>query len=238
MITGISNSTPFTSTYKAIYDKSAGTRGFIALDNYSDSQDILYLNVFHNDGTASKVIYAKGKEFDADIESILASYGVKFEKYDPNELLTPESIDKRIKKPESASRNSIIAYVNPDKLNELTKTQTQGNIDHCRNDYNDYYKKETKRILETPSSITAPTMYIIPDMAGSVDDTVKYIKRYGSENLNPDSLLIDFSQRTDEPDHCLFFAMEDAGMKEIPVCVDPETYKIGKAIGLITGYKK
>lgn len=167
--------------------------------------------------------------YDNLIETYMQSNGIKFKKYQTKELMDPKSIEKRIKSPEA---NMRIAKVNYDKLIQLAQTQS-GNIPYCQNLYkkNDQIKEQNNFELRSADDITATTLYITP--LSNVDDTVSYIKRFGAENLNPNSLFLDFSQRTSGFDHCMFFSMANAGMKEIPVYVDKNSFKIGKELGLL-----
>ena len=69
--------------------------------------------------------------------------------------------------------------------------------------------------------------------SGKVEDAVEYIKKWGVENLNAGQFFIGFGQRTNSPDHCVYFALRNAGMKNVPVYVDEATLKLGLALGIL-----
>ena len=41
-----------------------------------------------------------------------------------------------------------------------------------------------------------------------------------------------FCQRTNQPDHCTYFALKDLGMDKIPVYVNKQSYEAGRILGL------
>ena len=69
-------------------------------------------------------------------------------------------------------------------------------------------------------------------MAGGIRGAIEYVEKFGADSLNDDSLFVDFVQMTNEPDHCMYFAMKNIGMKKIPVCVDERTRELGEKMGL------
>ena len=115
-----------------------------------------------------------------------------------------------------------------DKLEELLKSQ-DSNYDHCKYTYENYFKDDTMDMLKSGEKIPAMKIAITENMA---DDVLDYIDKFGADKLNKDSLIIDFLQTVDEPNHCLYFAMKELGMNEMPVCVGYRTYDIGRKLGL------
>ena len=87
-------------------------------------------------------------------------------------------------------------------------------------------------MLKSGNDIQTSTIYITSN-GSQVEDTLDYISKYGADNLNKDQIIIDFAQRTSDPDHCVFFALKDAGFENIPVYVNDDTYKLANALGLI-----
>lgn len=166
-------------------------------------------------------------EHDKEIEAFCANKGIKIEKYGTQELMEPKSIQRRIKNPPMGYRK---AMVDVDKLTQLLEKQ-DNNFDHCESDYEKYYKEKTNFMLKSADMISAPSLYINSKIGKK--QMLEYIDSYGVKNLNDDSLIIDLSQRTLDPEHCLYFAMKDAGLKQIPVYVNKDTYELGKALGLM-----
>ena len=164
---------------------------------------------------------------DANIEKILNNYGINFYKIDTKEITKPLKIESRIAPPQEGYK---LVKVNSEKLDKYL-TEQMGNFEHCENDYNKYYKEDTNFMLKSGDVIVAPTLYITP--ASDKKSLTDYINVFGANNLNPNSIYFDLSQRSDYPDHCMFFAMKDTGMKNIPVYLNQDSYDIAKELGLL-----
>ena len=164
---------------------------------------------------------------DSLVESYLANRGIKFNKLSSKDLLDKNKIESRIK---DAPKNMKLVKVDVEKLNKLLANQSN-NIEHCRKDYDNYFKDNVNLIIRSGDKITATTLHINPT-GESAEDTVDYIKKFGSDKLNEDQILLMFTQLTDDLDHCMFFGMNDLGMDKIPVYVNKDTYKIGNALGI------
>lgn len=167
-------------------------------------------------------------EKDGLIEAYLANQGIKFKKLDSKELLSKSKIEARVEKP---LQDRHLVKIDAKKLDKLIHNQDQ-NIDYCEKNYENYYRDDVDTMIKSGDKITATSLYIIP-LGESVKDTVKYINAYGADRLNDNQLSFVFNQESDEPDHCTFFGMKDLGMNEIPVYVDNDTLKLGKALELI-----
>ena len=170
--------------------------------------------------------------YDKHIEAFCKISGIKFKRLNQDELLDHKNIIERTIKEPKDNPTTKIVLVNAKKLEELNRKQTIGNYDQVRKDYKKYFKSETDFNLKSGDEIVAPTLFLNPNMAGGFKGAMEFIDRFGAENLNENSLFVDFVQMTDEPDHCMYFAMKDIGMKKIPVCVDKKTYELGSKIGL------
>ncbi len=166
-------------------------------------------------------------EKDIDIETYCQNNGIKFHRYNTEDLTSPEGILKRIK---PAPKGYIRAMVDVDKLSELLKNQNS-NFQHCEKDYQNYYKEQTDIMLKNGNPISAPTLYI--NSYNSKEEMLEYINKFGSDNLNENSLFIDLAQTTSDPEHCLYFAMKDLGFEQIPVYVNKDSYEMGQALGII-----
>ncbi len=165
---------------------------------------------------------------DSEIELFCKYNGINYKKMTNEELLDPFGIENRIEGPKTGMR---IAKVNAKKLNKLIKNQTT-NLDHCKEDYNKYYRNKVDFMIKSGQSIPVTTLSITPS-TGYMDDVLEYIDKFGAENLNKDQLFVDFIQRTDDPDHCVYFALSKLGMKDIPIYIDGGSFKIARALGIL-----
>ncbi len=160
---------------------------------------------------------------DKEVESYCEANGIKFTKQ------PSESIIHRIEKPEGGKR---LIRVDANKLERLIRRQ-ESNIDYCKKTYEKYYEDEADKMIRGGEHFPATTLYLkyIND-SGSIEDFKDYISKYGKNGLSRGSLIVDFVQKTTEPDHCVYFALRNAGIRNIPVYVNNETYEIGHALGL------
>ena len=164
---------------------------------------------------------------DSLVEAYLANKGIKFKKIYTKDLLDKSKIESRIKEP---PKNMKLVKVDVEKLDKILQNQSN-NIEHSGSDYDNYYKDSVDLIIKSGDKIPATTLHI--NATGeSTDDTVDYINKFGADRLNDDQLVLMFTQRTDDPDHCMFFGMKDLGMDKVPVYVNNDTYKIGNALGI------
>ena len=218
----------FGSTYK-ISSKNNGFEKLWKVQNFMSKEKIndvqISVNNSKNSPSTTCTIFAQDN-FDNQIEAFFANNGIIYKKLPTKALLEPRAITERIAQ---APKNKTIAFVNASKLRQLQKNQ-QSNISHCENDYNVYYKENTNKMLKSGDPITATSMTITSNTSDGVQDLIKYISKYGANNLNKNQISINFNQTTDMPDHCIYFALRDVGMKNIPVYVDSSTYSIGKAL--------
>lgn len=164
---------------------------------------------------------------DEKIEKILNNYGINFYKLDSKEITKPLKIESRIAPPQEGYK---LAKVNSERISEYLKEQN-GNFEHCEKDYNKFYKEDTDFMLKSGDVIIAPTLYITP--SDNKDALTEYVNVFGSDNLNPGAVFFDLGQRSDYPDHCMYFAFKDAGMKNIPVYLDKDSYDVAKVLGLL-----
>ena len=166
---------------------------------------------------------------DNEIEMFCANRGIQFKKINTKEVMQPEAVLGRIKEAPKGMRK---VKVDVKKLFELSKNQHQ-NIAHCEKDYYTAYYDKVDFMLKTKDEIPATTLWISP-YAASVDSTIDYIERYGVEGLNKEQLFVEFNQADyDVPDHCMFFALKNMGIKEVPVYVNKETYRLANALGIL-----
>lgn len=164
---------------------------------------------------------------DDEIELYCACKGIKFTKLSNDELLEPNNILSRIQQPKDGMTK---VYISSIKLEKLAETQ-QTNIDRCESDYNKYYSEKVDNNIKSGDEIPATTLVIQSN--NSADDTVDYIRKYGSDRLNPNQLYVGFHRTTDDADHCTYFALRDREIDNIPVYVDDNTYDMANALGLL-----
>lgn len=164
---------------------------------------------------------------DKSIEAFFAANGINFRKYAIQSLMNPKVIESRVQPAPSGFK---LAKINADKLEKFLLNQKDNNFNHCKSDYKKYYCDELDFMLKSGDDIPAATLYITP--WGNKNSAIDYINRWGSENLNEDTMGINLAQRTDSPDHCMYFAMKNAGMNSIPVYMDNDSYELAQAMGL------
>ena len=167
-------------------------------------------------------------EMDSDVETFCANNGIKYVKYETKDLLDPETIGDRIKYPPEGYRK---VKVDTKKLEELIQKQSS-NIDHCKSDYDKYYKDDVDNMLKDGSKISTTTLIISP-ASGSMS-CKPYIDAHGEKKLHDNQIMINFNQETDDPDHCVYFALKDMGLDKIPVYVDKQTFNAGSELGLFS----
>jgi len=163
---------------------------------------------------------------DYDVETFCANNGIKYKKYDTKDILNPNSVMSRIAE---APQGYKTVKINAKKLEELAEKQNS-NLDYCKYDYEEYYMDKIDTMLRNCKKIPATTL-VINNLSGN-EDLKDYINNYGIEYLHNGQLLTCFNQKTDNPDHCIYFALKDMGVEDIPVYVDKESYEAGRLLGL------
>ena len=163
---------------------------------------------------------------DFDIETFCANNAISYKKYDTKDLLNPKSLISRI---EDAPGGYKKVYIDNKKLEKLSENQ-YNNFAHCKNDYEKYYSDSVNVMLRSGDKIPASSLAIY-NLSGN-QDLKYYVESFGADNLNKEQLIIGFNQKTDDPDHCIYFALKDMGFDNIPVYVDDETYEAGRILGL------
>ncbi len=183
-----------------------------------------------DDYATSKYTIVAPNEKDVDIETILTNHGIKFEKIDTDDILDKDVILDRIA---PAPKDYVLATVNSDKLEKLIENQ-DANFEHCKNDYDNYFKENTDFLLKSGDKIIPQTLYIrYKDDDSTPESLENYIHRFGVNKLNPNSLSIMQQQRGDETNINIYFGLKDLGFKKIPVYMDKNSYKNAKALGLL-----
>lgn len=225
----------FGSTYK-VNNQENGCDNFSAFQQFAlNNEKNKNIFVKMQDSIKSKYPYNYNAELtmivpdsmDNMVEAFCANRGIKFSKLSDDTLTSLNNISARIKKPSPYMK---MVFVNPEKLEQIARGQ-DSNFEHCKKDFDKYYQDQINFMLKSGDEIPASTLHITS--VSSQEDLLDYIKRYGADKLNSQQLIMDFSQKTDDPDHCMYFAFKDLGMNKIPVYVDKDTYQIADALGIL-----
>lgn len=253
----MTNPVSFGSTYKAYVTRNDAQEGKYThpqLTRYLDRNNIqytysfidpertpTYFNPYKTDKSSQYVPsiddYAVSKytitapdDKDIDIETILANHGIKFEKIDTEDVLNKNAILDRIA---PAPKGYVLANINSEKLEELIENQ-DSNFEHCKNDYDSYFREQTDFLLKSGDKITPQTLSIrYLDDDSTPESLRRYVERFGKNNLNPDSISIYQEQRGDRTDINTYYGLKDLGFKKIPVYMDKDSYKNAQALGLL-----
>ena len=165
---------------------------------------------------------------DSEVEIYCANAGIKFTKLTNDRLLDAQNIIARI---DDAPKNMLKVNVNIKELKKHLNNQ-ESNIPHCEMNYHKYFKNDVDFMLKSGDKIPASTLFIY-GFDSDAKGIMSYLNRYGKDKLNKKQISLCLQQRTNKPDQCTMIALSELGMKEIPVYVDAESYKIGKALGIL-----
>ncbi len=228
----------FGSTFKVITGSNYPSKqqiGYDTLKKYCDTKWLPYneksqydvkqqygLSTFRINST----IVAPKTE-DKNIEQLCKSNGVYFVKLDTTTMMKPNTIVERVSE---APENFTKALIDAEKLEGILKSQEDNNFAETKADYTENHKKETQFMLKSGDMIPASTLYITTWYPP--EDVLPQIKETGI--IDENSIVFNFEQKSsDVPDHCMYFAMKQAGLKNIPVYLDAESYKAADALGII-----
>ncbi|MBQ9246148.1 hypothetical protein IJ182_07775 [bacterium] len=149
---------------------------------------------------------------DIALETFCANKGISFNKFERSQIMKPEQISSRIQPAPFGYKKAII---DADKLTDALATVQNIDYKTTQKRYETKGKKENDYMLNSADPIPASTLKII------------------KPEDNKDSVKIEFVQQTEAPDDCMYFAMKDAGMKDIPVYMDNNSYKIANKLGIL-----
>lgn len=164
---------------------------------------------------------------DIDIETICANRGIKFIKKGAEDIKDVEAIKKRIKTPYTKQ----IVYVDAQRLEEISKEQ-HSNIKEAREKYENGGNQIAMDRIESGNPLQLPTL-TIASCISSDDDAIEDLQDYGSDFITPISYYMDLDPYSKDGNENLFFAMQELGMKNVPVYIDPKNYDLIKAMDLI-----
>lgn len=201
-----------------------------AYDKESKSSGIktIFKDKFEGNNYSAKTTLIVPDEIDNEIETFCKNKGISFTKLKTEELLNPRTITDRIAE---APKGYQIAYVDSEKLENLIGNQIS-NINHCEEDFDKYFENKVNTMFLNGKDIPATTLKIIP-LYGDNTNLEEYVENYGANRLNMNQINIDFTQQTDSPDHCTYFALKAMHLNKIPVYVDDETLEAGKILGIL-----
>lgn len=183
--------------------------------------EIPYYNIRHGFNVVTP-------EDNKSLEEFCAQKGIFFQKSESQKINLTEVL-KKIKPPKN---NMMLAYVNAKALEKIADSQFS-NIEDCSNDYINNYYERINKMLAGDEEIPATTLCLLPS-SSSQEELLTYIAQNGAYALQDRQLITEFDQRTYQPDHCMYFALRNLGMKYIPVYVDGDTYDIGMELGILS----
>ena len=220
----------FGSTYK-INSQENGFDKVWNFQKFTNRNGLENTQIKFKEGSPKAVSYTVivPDHLDHKIESYCASNGIRYNKLPTQSILNPSAVVQRI---EPAPRNKRKALLNVEKFEQLLDNQ-MSNFKHCEYDYNQYYKNILNSMLKYGDKMPATTLSI-ENQSGTAADLIEYIHKHGANNLNEGQISINFNQKTDDPDHCTYFALRDIGLENIPIYTDTDTYKICAALGILT----
>ena len=88
-------------------------------------------------------------------------------------------------------------------------------------------------MLKKGEDIPVSTLYRAQN-GYSDEDFINYVDFCGADLLIPNQIFICFAQNTNVPDHCMYFALKELGMKKIPVYVNEQTKVLCEKLGLLS----
>lgn len=147
---------------------------------------------------------------DTTLETFCANKGIEISKFERNKIMTPEKIYSRINPAPVGYRTTLI---NSNKFTGIIATQNDNDYNATHEKYERQDKKEADFMLQSGDSIPAATLSI--------------------KSSDNDKLKLRFVQKTDTPDDCMYFAMKKAGMEDIPVYMDNDSYNMACNLGLV-----
>ncbi len=230
MITPIS----FGSTYKISSNNKLPSKqqmGYDILKRYCDAKWLPYnertvYNVKQPYGPSTfnmDLVIVAPKNEDKRIEKMASESGVGFKKLHTESLLDPKEITERVQDAPTGFKKAV---VDAKKLETLLLKQDCNNLKKVKAEYNKTHKKQAKFIILSGEGIPASTLYISDSLSSA-------IKRNENDTTAENSLSINILKQTDMPDHCMYFAMRDAGMTEIPVYMNENSYKLAAELGIV-----
>ena len=165
---------------------------------------------------------------DSYVETLCANRGIQFNKITNDELMNKEAIISRVQK---APENMVKTTIDTEKFEKLVSRHSESNIRYCEKEYGRYFEDKTDFMLKKGSKFPTTTLFITSSMSNEA--AKDYADAYGADNFNPNSLQFNFTQRTNDPDHCIYFALKDAGIKNVPVYMTQESYELAETLGIL-----
>ena len=212
----------FGSTYKMSLDaNSKNIINYYATLEFCDSQEIPCIDNY--EGRYCTMVSPDSK--DKYLETYMANKGIEFVKLDPAKLMDPRMINARVMR---APKDMHKVMIDAEKFDKLAQN-TGFNYEHCKSDYDKYYKEILETQLKSGEPISATSVYFTPQ--GLITDMV--IEEDGADKLDKCYLSTTFNMSHNTEDSSMYFAMKDAGMKEIPVYMNRESLELARKIGIL-----
>ena len=86
--------------------------------------------------------------------------------------------------------------------------------------------------IESGNPLHLPTLNIASCIS-SDDEAIEDLQDYGSDFITPISYYMDLDPYSKDGNENLFFALQELGMKNVPVYIDPKSYELINAMDLI-----
>ncbi len=226
----------FGSTYQLHFNKKNSVEnqfGYHNLTKYCKNNKIPYnaiaqYNIKYLCGNteynADTVIVAPDKK-DLPLETFMKQQGINYKKLETDNLLRPEEINKRIAK---APEGYYKVFVDSVKLGRILETQWDNNFRETKIDYKKHNKQEVSFMLKSGREIPASTLEIKTRY-----NPEEELPRIEKGLLEPNAVVCNFEQKTNSPDHCMYMAMQELGMQDIPVYMTNDTYNAAFALGIL-----
>ncbi|MBQ7287214.1 MAG: hypothetical protein IJW73_05575 [Candidatus Gastranaerophilales bacterium] len=232
------SSTPFKSSYRVDYNLGAGPnsiRNGYGVECFCKSNAIEYTQEFNNvrpnvrrdtDAIATGTIVA-GDWDDEKVEGFLSSRGIQFVKTPYADIVGEDTIIERCVAPEYTP-DSKLALLDVETFEKFLNKHPNGNADYCEEIYHKHFAKQTEAMVKSGNEITVPALHINSAYLGVENMALQF----GEDAVPDGTLSFYFNQTTNEPNHCLYYAMKNCGMTRIPVSVDERSFELGKSLGL------
>ena len=168
-------------------------------------------------------------EMDEKVDDFCNKNNIKPDKCDTELYTIPDVILARIKNPPKGMRK---VKVNSEELQKLTEKQ-RNNFKALKMLYDTRYKSKMKFLIESGMPISASTLKL-ELIDKDIQDNFEQSGGISIDNLPSRALYAKLNSLTkDDIEQYMYFAMQDFGIKEVPMYVNDETYKIANALGIL-----
>lgn len=218
----------FKGNYHVRTNENSSPYSFNVINKISKHPDFLVNTEFKqesNSPTLDCEIVAPDK-YDNELEGLFLQLGVKFNRSGSFN----GQIHKKMSLPEGNEKGLQMVYLDVDKFDEIKSSQLVNPVIKLK--YRDDKALDAKKDLLSGEKVQAPVFNIKSFVNGGAEGFVHYVDEFGKDAIIDESLFFDFND-TELDESRYFFAMREFGLKQIPVCVDEDTFIVGKKLGLL-----